>query len=217
MNIKLCKQKISEAKAASKKRNFPQSLDLIMALKDIDMKNSAHHVDTYVLLHNLRGKPIKVAAFVGGELKSKAEGVFSTIIPENEFEAFLKEPKKLKSIIREHGFFVAQANLMPKIAQHFGKFLGPKGKMPNPKAGCVIDTKTDLKALYEKLQRTIRVTAKVQPQIQCSVGTEDMDDDKIADNAYTVYDAVVHALVNGTHNISRVFVKLTMGPPVEVK
>ncbi len=217
MNVKVIKQKVSEAKKAAKKRNFPQSVDFIISLKNLDMKNSSHHVDTYVQLPNTKGKKTKVCAIIGPEFKSKAEAVFDSIITETEFEDFKKHPKKLKSMINGFDYFVAQANLMPRVAQYFGKILGPRGKMPNPKAGCVVDMKTDLKALYEKLQKTVRVTAKLQPQIQCKIATEDMDDEMIANNAFSVYEAVIHNLINGEHNINRVFLKLTMGHPVEVK
>ncbi len=217
MDTKLITQKVSEAKKSSKKRNFKQTVDLIITLKELNLKNSEEQVDMFVQLHYPLGKKVKVCALVGPELRPKAEKVFDTVISEGNFEKLSKDKKQLKKLVREHKYFVAQANLMPRIASLFGKVLGPKGKMPNPKAGCVVDLRTDLKALYDKLQKLVRVTAKTQPQVQVAVGSEEMEDSQIADNIHTVYDHLVHTLPKGEANISKVFVKLTMGKPVEVK
>ena len=217
MDIKKISKKISEARGAAKKRKFPQSIDFIVTFKDIDMKNADQQVDFYVQLHHKTTKKRKICAIVSPELKTKASEIFDTVILEEDFDEFKKNPKKLKPIVADHVFFVAQANLMPRVAATFGRVLGPRGKMPNPKAGCVIDIKTDLKDLYEKLQNLVKVSAKLQPHIQCSVGTENMEDDKLADNAYTIYEGLIHHLIKGEHNIKTAFVKLTMGPSVEVK
>ena len=214
MNPKQIAQLITEAKKVAPKRKFSQTIDLIVALKDLDMKDSEQHVDFYVQLHHDRGKPVKMAALVGPELQAKADGVFDTVIVEKDF-GNLKD--KLKLMATENAYFIAQANLMPKVAQHFGRVLGPRGKMPNPKAGCIVNLKTDLKALYAKLQKTVRISVKVQPQLQLAVGNEAMDEKIIIDNIHTIYDQLVHHLPKGENNVNKVYVKLTMGPPVEVK
>jgi large subunit ribosomal protein L1 len=88
--------------------------------------------------------------------------------------------------------------------------------MPNPKSGCVVPPNANLKPLYEKLQRTIRVLTKNSPLAQCGVGTEDMGLNDVAENALAVYNTIVHALPNEKHNIKDVYVKLTMGKPIKV-
>jgi len=216
MDRKQIAAKVSKAKKAAKKRKFKQSVDLIITLKDINLKNPEEQVDFFIQLHNPLGKKIKVCALVGPELKLKAEKMFDTVIGENEFDKLRNNKKAMKKLVKEHNYFVAQSNLMSRIAQYFGKILGPRGKMPNPKAGCVVDLKTDLNTLYKKLQRTVRVVAKTQPQIQCFVGVEDLEDEKIADNIHTIYESLIHQLPKGEQNINKVYVKLTMGPAVEV-
>jgi len=214
MNPKKISQMLSEAKKAAPKRKFLQTVDLIVALKGLDMKNSEQHVDFYVQLHYGRGKPVKIAALIGPELKAKADAVFDTVISEKDFG---NQKETLKMTASENAYFIAQANLMPKVAQHFGRVLGPRGKMPNPKAGCIVNLKTDLKALYAKLQKTVRIAVKIQPQLQLAVGDEGMDEKILIDNIHTIYDQLIHHLPNGEHNINKVYIKLTMGPPVEVK
>ena len=103
---------------------------------------------------------------------------------------------------------------MPQIAATFGRVLGPKGKMPNPKAGCVVPPKAVLKPLVEKLQKLVHVSAKLVPMVQCKVGSESMSDDALVANIMIVYDQIVHLLPAGEQNVKAAFVKLTMGVPV---
>jgi len=106
---------------------------------------------------------------------------------------------------------------MAKVATTFGRVFGPKRKMPNPKAGCVVPPKASLKPLFEKLQKTVRIYAKERPILQVAVGNESMKDEEIADNIMTVYDQVIHHLPSEENNIRNLFIKLTMGAPIKVK
>ena len=105
---------------------------------------------------------------------------------------------------------------MPKVATVFGRVFGPRGKMPNPKSGCIVPPNANLRTLYEKLQHTVRATVKSAPLIQCPIGTEEMNPEDVAENALTVYNSVLRLLPNEKHNIKNVYVKLTMGKPIEV-
>ena len=206
---------ISKAKHTSEKRNFRQSFDLIINLKGLDLKKQEHQIDTFVTLPHARGKKVKVCALVGAELESQAKGIFDSVILSDNFEKY-KDKKELRKVANSFDFFVAQANMMPKIATTFGRVFGPRGKMPNPKSGAVVPPNANLKPLYEKFQRTIRANAKSAPLIQCPIGTEDMGVNDIAENALTVYNSLVQVLPNENHNIGDIYVKLTMGKPIKV-
>ena len=206
---------ISKAKDTSEKRNFRQSFDLIINLKGLDLKKQEHQIDTFVTLPHARGKKVKVCALVGAELESQAKGIFDSVISSDNFDKY-KDKKEVRKVANSFDFFVAQANMMPKVATTFGRVLGPRGKMPNPKSGAVVPPNANLKPLYEKFQRTVKASAKSAPLIQCPIGTEDMSIEDIAENALTVYNSLIQALPNEKHNIRDIYVKLTMGKPVKV-
>ena len=134
----------------------------------------------------------------------------------NDFEKYIKDKKVTKALANDHTYFVAQANIMPKVAQTFGKVLGTRGKMPNPTAGCVVPPKAALKPLYEQLQKTLRLKAKAQPVVKCSVGSEDQNEEEVIDNIMTAYTTVLHKLPNESHNIKSVLLKLTMSKPIRI-
>jgi len=217
MDKNTVKEALKKLKSDSKKRKFAQTVDLIINLKSLDLKKPEHQVELFVPIHYSRGKPIKLCAFVGPELKEDAEKVFDKAIFIDDFVQYQNNKKLIKQLAKEFTFFVAQATIMPKVAQVFGKVLGTRGKMPNPKAGCVVPPKSALQPLYDRLLKTVVVKAKVQPVIKCSVGVESQNDDEIVDNVMTIYNALIHKLPNEDQNIKNILLKLTMGSPVEVQ
>lgn len=206
---------IAKAKDTSKKRNFKQSFDLIINLKGIDLKKQEHQIDTFITLPHSRGKKVKVCALVGAELEEHAKTVCDFVILSDNFEKY-KDKKEIKKIANSFDFFIAQSNIMPKVATVFGRVFGPRGKMPNPKSGCIVASNANLKPLYEKLQRTIRANAKSTPLIQCAIGTEDMSTNEVSENAMTIYDALLQVLPNEKDNVKDTYIKLTMGKPIKL-
>ncbi len=199
----------------SKKRNFTQSYELVLTLKSMDLKKTENQLDFYIHLHYNRGNKVRVAALVGPELADDAKEVCDTVILPDEFKNYDK--KAIKKLAETHHFFVAQANIMPQVAAAFGRVLGPKGKMPDPKAGCVIPPKGNIKALYDKLQKTVRIRIKKAAMAQAVVGNEEMPDEQLIDNVLTAYSQIVQHLPNHDNNIAKAMLKKTMSPVVVIE
>lgn len=215
MNKEQVTNAVKELRKETKKRNFKQTVDLIINLASFDAKKTP--VDSYILLPNGRGKKIKIAALVDKELITEAKGVFDLAILKDDFDKWQGDGKKLRKLAREYDYFVAQANIMAPIATVFGKYLGPKGRMPNPKNGSIIPVKIpSLKPIYEKLQNTVKVATKNEAIIKCSVGTEDNKDDEIVENIMNIYTNVLHLLPQEEANIKSVMIKTTMGKPLRI-
>lgn len=209
-------QAFHNVKKNSPKRKFTQSYELIITLKGLNMKNPDNHVDIFVQLPHGTGKPKKVCALVGAELKELANKEMDHAILADEFSKFDGKKKEVKKLANSYDYFVAQANMMAKVAKTFGRVFGPRGRMPNPKAGCVVPPNANLKVVAEKLRKTVRAMAKVQPVIQVPVGTEAMSDDEIIANVQHVYSQVLTKLPQEENNVKEVFLKKTMGPASRV-
>jgi len=209
-------EKIKEARQNTKQRKFSQTFDLIINLKDFDMKNPENKIDEAVILPAGRGKKLKFAAFVDKEMVSKAKESCDFVIQKDEFASYKGNPKKLRKLAREYDFFIAQAEIMPQIAASFGRFLAPLDKMPNPKMGCVVPAAVDLKKVIERLSRTVKIKIKKHPNLQAPVGVESMSDEDIAKNVMAVYNVILSKLSNPNQQIKSVLLKLTMGKKVKV-
>jgi len=212
MNKEEVKKVLEELKEQPKKK-FTQSYDLIINLKNIVIKSNP--VDFFVTLPHPKGKTIKVAAFVGQQLDEEAEKNCDLVIGEKDFPNY-SDPKKIKKLAKEYDYFIAQATLMPKVAAAFGKVLGMRGKMPNPKLGCVVPPSAILAPLVKKLNATVRMEAKKATNLQCMVGKEDQPENDVIENVLAVYNTTVKNLPNEYQNVKNVSLKLTMGKPVRI-
>ncbi|MDP3734397.1 MAG: 50S ribosomal protein L1 [Nanoarchaeota archaeon] len=206
-------QKAVEELQKQPARKFTQSYDLIINLKDLVL--SQNPVDVFVTLPFQQGKKVKVAAFVDQQLAGSAEKCCDAVIKENDFVKYANK-KELKKLAESYDYFIAQANLMPKIAATFGKALGTKGKMPNPKLGCVVPPTANLDLLVKRLNVTVRLTTKKGLNLQCLIGKENQPAAEIIENILAIYNTVVKQLPNESQNIKNILLKRTMGTPVRM-
>src|SRR3989338_3929702 len=195
------------------KKKFVQSYDLIITLKDINTKTAP--VDAFVVMPHTRGKTVKVCAVVGQELAEQASKRCDLVIRETELPKY-RDNKAAKKLAGEYDFFLAQITLMPQIAQFFGRSFGPRGKMPNPKAGCVVAPTANLSVVKERLQKTVHVKSKEALALQCIIGNESMDIEQVADNILAVVTQISKALPQEDQNVKAVFIKKTMSKPIKV-
>ncbi|MAG47207.1 hypothetical protein CL617_01260 [archaeon] len=197
----------------SKKRNFNQTVDLVINVTGINPKKQEEAVDLFITLPKSRNKQVKLCAFVEKNLEEKAK-VFDKVIVKEEFANL--SAKEIKVIAKEHNFFIAQVSVMPQIASTFGKVLGPLGKMPSPKIGCVINPDSDLEALKKRLQNIVRVRTRNELIIKVGIGTEEMKDEELLENINLIYNNITGSLPQEASNIKNVNLKLTMGSLVRI-
>lgn len=202
--------KIKELRELSPKRNFAQSLDIIVNLQQIDLKKPEHKVDLGIVMPTpIKAKPIKVCAIVDKSM-AHAEDVFDYVLYNEDMMAMKGDLKKIRTITHNYDKFVVQAAYMPQFAQVFGKYLGPMNKMPSPKLGMVINEKTPLQELYDKLQKTVHLQTKKNLVLQSSIGTENETDEELAEKIAQIYQTLTQSLVNHENNIKNMAIKFTM-------
>jgi large subunit ribosomal protein L1 len=202
---------IKKALESAKPRNFRESVEISVNLKDVDLTLPRNRIEEEIILPKGRGREVKVALFASGEMAVKARGVADTIIPPEEIEGLAEDKVKAKTLAREHDFFVAEAPLMPAIGRRLGTVLGPRGKMPRP-----IPPGTDPAPVINSLKNAVRVRSKDKPTFHAPVGTKDMKPDDLAENVETILRRVEAKLPRGRFNIGSVYVKTTMGPAVRL-
>lgn len=214
--VEMDKEKFQKAlelvKNNSPKRNFKQRYDLIVNLRGLNLKKPEEQIDIFTTLNYPRGKKVKVCALVGPELAEQAKQMCDQVVLHDDFPKYAADKVLTKKLAKSCNFFIAQANIMPDVAKTFGKILGTRGKMPNPKAGCVVPPNANLKALVEKLQRTVRISARTELSVKCGVGMEDTPDAQVLDNIITIYNTLIHVLPEEERSIKNIMLKFTMGP-----
>lgn len=199
----------------AEKRKFKQTIDLTINFKNIDFKKAENQVDVDVALPNPVGKGDgKVALFVRDkEFASQAKAVVDRVIMEDEIKSINK--KQLAEMMNEYVGFLSEGPVMLTVGKFLGQTLAPKNRMPKP----VTHDLKQVQAQVARLRSVVKVSnkkGKYMPLVHVSVGKEEMDDDKIAENTLAVYQAVLPAIGNKTVNVKSILLKMTMSSPVKV-
>ena len=123
---------VKSAREGATKRNFDQSVELTLVLKDIDVKRG-FTINEVIELPNKLSKPPTICVVGSGDLGTRAKraGIDKVIEPD-ELDRLGTNKREARKIVRAHDFFLADTSLMPNIGRSLGQFLGPKGKMPTP-------------------------------------------------------------------------------------
>ncbi len=202
---------IKKALEDSSERNFNQSLELAINLRDIDLSNPDNRIDEEIVLPNGRGKTIKVGVFGSGELALKAKDSADTIVEPEEIDEIAEDKREARKLAEDHQFFLAEPPLMPVIGRELGAILGPKGKMPTP-----VTPNIDINDTINSLKNTVHVRSKDRMTFHAPIGTEGMDVEDLIDNADTVIRRIITNLERREMNIKSIYVKTTMGPAVRI-
>jgi len=203
---------VKKAKDESKPRNFTQSVDVVINIKDLDVKKPENRIDEEVFLPKGRGKQVKIAFIADGELAVQAKNAGADlVITKSELEEMGKNRKDAKKIANQYNFFVAQADLMPLVGRFLGPVLGPRKKMPKP-----VPASAKPDPILERLKSTVKIRIKDQPVIQAMVGSHEMEDEMIAENIEAVLGILDRNLEKGRNQIKSMYVKTSMGPVVRV-
>jgi large subunit ribosomal protein L1 len=199
---------VEEAVALVKKTSttkFDASIDVSFNL-NVDPKQADQQVRGTLVLPNGNGKTKKVLAITDKVEDAKAAGA-----------DFVGGKEMLEKIQKENWFefdvIVATPNMMGEIGK-FARLLGPKGLMPNPKAGTV---GPDIaKVINEIKAGKVEYRVDKEGNMHVSIAKASFDEKKVAENLNALVDAVLKArpaAVKGTY-VKNAVLSTTMGPSV---
>jgi large subunit ribosomal protein L1 len=203
-----------------KKRKFNESVDLIINIRDVDIKNPNNRIEQeHILPHPVTDKP-NICFFTEGDMELAVKKLGVPVINNEGLEELNKRPNKEKrAVARKYDYFIARADLMRNVAKVMARFLGQRGKMPKPqpKGFGVVTPNENLADYMEKMKALVKVEMKKQLQILTKIGHRSLSVDDLMDNLNSVVGLVESKLPNGTQNIRSIFIKTTMGKVVKVK
>lgn len=195
---------VKELREKSKKRNFPQSFDVIVNLKEYDLKKSENKFTEDVILPKGRGVDASVVVFAENKKDFDCE-----VLTNADIQRLAKNKAEAKKIVNSADFFLSEPKLMPVATKAIGQFLGTRGKIPK----LLID---DAKKQVANYKKATRIKVKDSPVIQCLVGKENMKDEDVIENVEGVLKFLEGKLPKGIHNMRRIMLKLTMSKPVKI-
>jgi len=202
---------VSRALAQAPDRNFRESVDIAVNLRDLDLNDPSARVDESVVLPAGTGQDTTIVVFADGETAVRAEPVADAVYDESDLADLADDDDDAKDLAERTDFFVAEAQLMQDIGRELGTVLGPRGKMPTP-----LEPDDDVVEVVNRMQNTVQLRSRDRRTFHTRVGAEDMSADEIGDNVDVILRRLHATLEKGPLNVDSVYVKTTMGPAEQV-
>ena len=191
------------------KAKFDETVEAHIKL-GVDSRHADQQVRGAVVLPHGTGKTVRVLVFAKGDKLAEAEAAGADFVGGEELI-----PKIQNENWFDYDIIVATPDMMGVVGR-LGKVLGPKGLMPNPKAGTV--TMDVTKAINDIKAGKIEYRLDKTNIIHCPVGKVSFGPEKLRENFETLMNAIVKAkpaAAKGQY-LKSVTVTSTMGPGVKV-
>ena len=188
---------------------FDASLEAHVRL-GVDPRQADQNIRTTIVLPNGNGKTVRVAVFAPLDVCKAAKAAGADIAEDEEFL------KQLEKGTIDFDILISTPAYMPKLGK-FARLLGPKGLMPNPKAGTV--TMDVEKAVKESKAGKVEYRVDKQAIVHIGLGKVSFGADKLLANAEAFFDSLKAqkpASLKGTY-VKSVFITTTMGPSIAVE
>jgi len=185
---------------------FDETVEVSVRL-GIDPKRD--HVRGTTTLPHGTGKAKCILVITDGEFVKKAQSAGADFVGSDDYL------KRIESGWFDFDVMIATPDMMPKISK-FGKLLGPRGLMPNPKSGTV--TQDVEKAIKEVKLGKVEFKMDKAGCIHCGVGKVSFDEKKIEENIFQLLKGLLEAKPAGAKGtyFKTVTLSSTMGPGIRL-
>ena len=189
---------------------FDETVEVHIRL-GVDPRHAEQQVRDTVMLPHGTGKSVRVLVFAEGDPAREATAAGADYIADDELMS------KIQGGWMEFDAAVATPNMMGKVGR-LGKILGPRGLMPNPKAGTVVQ-EDDLPRVIDELKAG-RVEFRIDrtANLHVPIGKASFEAKQLFDNFAALMESVKRARpasAKGTY-IRKITVTSTMGPGIHV-
>ena len=177
---------------------------------NVDPRQADQNIRTTLVLPNGNGKTVRVAVFAPEDIAKSAKAAGADKAADEEFL------KDLEKGTIDFDVLITVPQYMPKLGK-FARLLGPKGLMPNPKAGTVTTNVED--AVKQAKAGKIEYRVDKQSIVHVGLGKVSFGTDKVLENAEAFFASLKGqkpASIKGQF-VKTVFVTTTMGPSISVE
>lgn len=167
--------------------------------------------DVVVLPHGL-GKTVRVLVFAAGDGAAAARSAGADLVADDD-----ETMKKIEGGALDFDVAIATPDMMGKVGR-LGRVLGPRGLMPNPKAGTVVGPNDLGRAIQEAKAGRVEFRLDKTANIHVSIGKASFTAEKLNDNFSSLMDALRKARPSGAKGLylKRITIAATMGPGIKI-
>ena len=191
------------------KAKFDETIEIHIRL-GVDSRHADQQVRGAIVLPHGTGKTVRTLVFAKGDNAKAAEEAGSDFVGAEDLVAKIQNEQWF-----DYDVIIATPDMMGVIGR-LGKVLGPKGLMPNPKAGTV--TPDVAKAVKEAKAGKIEYRLDKTNIIHCPIGKASFGPEKLAENLEALMSAIVKAKPASSKGqyIKSCVIASTMGPGIKL-
>jgi large subunit ribosomal protein L1 len=178
----------------------------------LDPRHADQQIRGTALLPHGLGKEVRVVVFAEGEGARNAEQAGADVVGADDLI------KRIEGGWTDFDVALASREMMSKVSR-LGRVLGPRGLMPNPRSGTVVDPEDIAKAVQDARQGRVEFRLDRTALIHVPIGKVSFEEDKLLENMATLIDAIVKAKPAGAKGqyIRAVSLTTTMGPGIRLE
>merc|ERR1712038_287447 len=212
LNNAMVLEGVQQLRAANtKKRNFKETVEIQIALKDYDPAKDKRFAGS-VRLPNIPRDTLKICLIADAkhEEEAKKSGVDIALTSLDELKKFNKDKKLVKKWAKQYSLLLASDTVLKKVPV-VGPILNRIGRFPS-----VVSHKESLAQKVADTRASVKFQLKKVTCLNAAVGNVTMTDDELKQNIMMSLNFLASLLKKGWHNIKAVYIKTTMSPSVKL-
>jgi len=189
---------------------FDETVELHLKM-GLDGRHADQQIRGSVVMPNGLGRTMRVAVFAEGEAASMANAAGADVVGSDDLMARMEGGELDFDIV------LAQRELMGKVGR-LGRVLGPRGLMPNPRSGTVVDANQVERAVREAKSGRVEFRLDRTNLVHCAIGKVSFDEKQLSENLAALIGEIVKAKPSGSKGqyVRSASLASTMGPGVAI-
>jgi len=193
-----------------KKRNFTETVEIQITLKNYDPQRDKRFSGTFKLPSiprpNLRPCMLGNAAHC-----EQADRIGVAHMSVDDLKKLNKNKKLVKKLAKKYDFFLASDNMIKQIPRLLGPGLTKAGKFPT-----LLSSSDDMQEKIDEVKSTIKFQMKKVMCLNVAIGNVEMEKQQIIVNTQLAANFLASLLKKQWQNIGQMYIKSTMGPPQQI-
>jgi len=202
--------KVLGTEREGKKRNFTETIELQISLKNYDPQRDKRFSGTF-RLPTVPRPNLKCCMLGNAAHCEQAERIGVDKMDVDDLKKLNKNKKLVKKLAKRYDFFLASDNMIKQIPRLLGPGLTKAGKFPT-----LLASGDDMQEKIDEMKATIKFQMKKVMCLNVAVGNVEMDKQQIIVNTQLAGNFLASLLKKQWQNIGCMYVKSTMGPSIQI-
>jgi len=200
----------SAGEGDGKKRNFTETVEIQITLKNYDPQRDKRFSGTFKLPQIPRPN-LKCCMLGNAAHCEQADRIGIDHMSVEDLKKLNKNKKLVKKLAKKYDFFMASDNMIKQIPRLLGPGLTKAGKFPT-----LLSSGEDMQEKIDEVKGTIKFQMKKVMCLNVAVANVDMEKQQIIVNVQLAANFLASLLKKQWQNIGQMYIKSTMGPPQQI-